>query len=74
MTQTQPHQSTTTPQQPAVVVPDKAALEGLEQKWSERWKADATYRFDRSQPTLAFAVVVAAQPEQPGQAELVICD
>jgi len=50
MTQTQPHESTTTPQQPAVVVPDKAALEGLEQKWSERWQADATYRFDRSQP------------------------
>jgi valyl-tRNA synthetase len=40
MTQTQPH----------VVVPDTAGLEGLEEKWSERWKADATYRFDRSQP------------------------
>ncbi len=34
----------------AVVVPDKAALEGLDAKWSARWKADDTYRFDRSQP------------------------
>ena len=34
----------------AVVVPDKPALEGLEEKWAERWKADATYAFDRSQP------------------------
>ena len=25
-------------------------LEGLEQKWSEQWKADDTYRFDRTQP------------------------
>ena len=28
-------------------VPDKPALEGLEQKWSERWEASGTYRFDR---------------------------
>ncbi|HWJ82256.1 MAG TPA: valine--tRNA ligase [Nocardioides sp.] len=34
----------------AVVVPDKPALEGLEQKWAERWKADRTYAFDRTQP------------------------
>jgi valyl-tRNA synthetase len=33
----------------AVVVPDRPALEGLEEKWAERWKADATYAFDRSQ-------------------------
>ena len=49
MTQTQPHESTTTPQQPAVVVPDKAGLEGLERKWAEIWKEQDTYRFDRSQ-------------------------
>jgi valyl-tRNA synthetase len=35
---------------PAVVVPEKPALEGLEQKWSEQWKADDTYGFDRTQP------------------------
>ena len=32
----------------AVVVPDKPALEGLEDTWSARWKADDTYAFDRS--------------------------
>ena len=31
-------------------VPDKPALEGLEEKWTARWDADATYRFDRSRP------------------------
>lgn len=34
----------------AVVVPDKPALEGLEAKWAEQWKADDTYGFDRTQP------------------------
>jgi valyl-tRNA synthetase len=33
-----------------VSVPDKPALEGLEQKWMARWNADATYRFDRTRP------------------------
>ncbi len=32
----------------AAVVPDKAALEGLEPKWAAQWKADDTYAFDRS--------------------------
>src|ERR1700712_111853 len=40
--------ATTAP--PVVVVPDKPALEGLEEKWAERWRAEATYAFDRSQP------------------------
>ncbi|WP_300679061.1 valine--tRNA ligase [Nocardioides sp.] len=31
-------------------VPDKAALEGLEAKWSAAWKDDETYAFDRTQP------------------------
>ena len=48
MTDTQTHLSTTTPHRPAVVVPDKPALEGLEAKWSSVWKDDDTYRFDRS--------------------------
>ena len=34
----------------AVVVPDKPALEGLEAKWSQAWKDQGTYHFDRSQP------------------------
>jgi valyl-tRNA synthetase len=29
-------------------VPEKPALEGLEDKWAERWRADDTYGFDRS--------------------------
>jgi valyl-tRNA synthetase len=33
---------------PAPEVPEKPSLEGLEEKWGERWDADGTYRFDRS--------------------------
>ena len=33
-----------------VAVPDKPALEGLEQKWLARWESDGVYRFDRSAP------------------------
>ncbi len=29
-------------------VPEKPALEGLEEKWRAKWEADGTYRFDRS--------------------------
>ncbi len=29
-------------------VPDKPSLEGLEQKWAQRWQAEGTYAFDRS--------------------------
>src|SRR5215218_10086313 len=42
--------TTTSAERRPVVVPDKPALEGLEEKWSARWKADATYRFDRTRP------------------------
>lgn len=38
----------TSTEQRAVVVPDKPALEGLEERWAARWKDDETYRFDRS--------------------------
>jgi valyl-tRNA synthetase len=48
MTETQPHLSRTTPQPPAVVVPDKPALEGLEDKWAKQWESDQTYAFDRT--------------------------
>ncbi|GAA1964034.1 valine--tRNA ligase [Nocardioides panacihumi] len=40
----------TTTAQRNVVVPEKPALEGLEAKWGERWKAEDTYAFDRTQP------------------------
>jgi valyl-tRNA synthetase len=29
-------------------VPEKPALEGIEARWMERWRAEDTYRFDRS--------------------------
>jgi valyl-tRNA synthetase len=29
-------------------LPKKPKLEGLEEKWAERWEADGTFRFDRS--------------------------
>ena len=32
----------------AAAVPDKPALEGLEQKWTARWDTAGTYRFDRT--------------------------
>src|SRR5688572_6983925 len=31
-------------------VPEKPALEGLEQKWTHRWEQDGVYRFDRTRP------------------------
>ena len=31
-----------------ISVPDKPALEGLEEKWTHRWEQDGVYRFDRS--------------------------
>src|SRR5262245_48824980 len=31
-----------------MTVPEKPSLEGLEQKWRQRWAADGTYRFDRT--------------------------
>ncbi|MDX6372635.1 MAG: valyl-tRNA synthetase [Nocardioidaceae bacterium] len=51
MTETPQDQAMETSTAPrAVVVPDKPALEGLEEKWVQRWKDDLTYAFDRSQP------------------------
>jgi valyl-tRNA synthetase len=31
-----------------ITVPEKPALEGLEQKWTQRWAAEGLYRFDRT--------------------------
>jgi valyl-tRNA synthetase len=38
------------PDRPQVTVPEKPALEGLEDKWSARWEQEGIYRFDRSRP------------------------
>ncbi len=33
-----------------IAVPDKPALEGLEEKWNARWEAEGIYRFDGTKP------------------------
>ena len=48
MSQTEQATTTTGAERRAVVVPEKPALEGLEQKWAERWRTDDTYAFDRT--------------------------
>lgn len=50
MTETESQDLSATAAPRGVAVPDKPALEGLEQKWSARWQADDTYAFDRTQP------------------------
>ena len=51
MTHVLADQAPDTPSAPRpAVVPEKPALEGLEAKWSEVWKAEDTYRFDRTRP------------------------
>jgi valyl-tRNA synthetase len=37
-------------------LPKKPKLEGLEEKWSARWEADGTYRFDRSTSEQVYAI------------------
>jgi valyl-tRNA synthetase len=32
----------------AANLPDKPTLDGIEERWAQRWEADGTYRFDRS--------------------------
>jgi valyl-tRNA synthetase len=66
MTDTTPHLSTTTPQQPAVVVPDRPALEGLEETWSERWEAAGTYRFDRTKSRAEIYAIDTPPPTVSG--------
>nr|MBA3266601.1 valine--tRNA ligase [Nocardioidaceae bacterium] len=46
-----PHASdTSTAVRRSVDVPDKPALEGLEDKWDTIWSEQGTYRFDRTKP------------------------
>ncbi|MEA2273979.1 MAG: valyl-tRNA synthetase, partial [Solirubrobacteraceae bacterium] len=37
-------------------LPQKPSLEGLEGRWSERWEADGTYRFDRDADRPVYAI------------------
>ena len=36
--------------EPAIGVPDKPTLEGLEERWSRQWAEQGNYAFDRSRP------------------------
>ncbi|WP_460465857.1 valine--tRNA ligase [Arthrobacter pigmenti] len=45
-TDTPSHESDAAPISNGVVVPDRPALEGLEDKLSQRWRADKTYKFN----------------------------
>src|SRR4051812_48124672 len=33
---------------PEMRVPERPSIDGLEEKWGERWEVEGTYRFDRS--------------------------
>jgi valyl-tRNA synthetase len=47
-------------------VPDKPALEGLEDKWRARWEADGTYRFSREKPRNAIYAIDTPPPTVSG--------
>ena len=43
-------------------IPEKPALEGLEDKWSPTWEAEGTYRFDRDAATKATVFSIDTPP------------
>jgi valyl-tRNA synthetase len=47
-------------------VPDKPALEGLEDKWRARWEAEGIYRFDRTKPRSAVYAIDTPPPTVSG--------
>ena len=47
-------------------VPEKPVLEGLENKWTARWEADAVYRFDRTVPRDAVYAIDTPPPTVSG--------
>jgi valyl-tRNA synthetase len=47
-------------------VPEKPALEGLEDKWTARWESDGTYRFDRSRPRAEVYAIDTPPPTVSG--------
>ena len=44
----QPGEATEATAGRSVAVPDRPALEGLEDKWVQRWRDEKTYAFDRT--------------------------
>lgn len=53
-----------------LTVPDKPALEGLEQKWIERWEREGTYRFDRSRTREQIYAIDTPPPTVSGSLHL----
>jgi valyl-tRNA synthetase len=47
-------------------LPEKPALEGLEQKWIERWEQSGVYRFDRTQRRAAIYAIDTPPPTVSG--------
>jgi valyl-tRNA synthetase len=47
-------------------VPEKPALEGLEEKWTARWESEKTYRFDRSRPRAEVYAIDTPPPTVSG--------
>ncbi|MEZ5383410.1 MAG: valine--tRNA ligase [Microthrixaceae bacterium] len=47
-------------------VPEKAALEGLEDKWGERWESNGTFRFDTAAPAQAVFAIDTPPPTVSG--------
>jgi valyl-tRNA synthetase len=51
---------------PPITLPDKPALEGLEEKWMARWEADQVYRFDRTRPRAEVYAIDTPPPTVSG--------
>jgi valyl-tRNA synthetase len=47
-------------------VPEKPALEGLEEKWAARWETDQTFRFDRTRPRAEVYAIDTPPPTVSG--------
>jgi valyl-tRNA synthetase len=47
---------------PSGAIPDKPALEGLEEKWGTAWESSGTYRFDRDSATKANVFSIDTPP------------
>ncbi len=47
-------------------IPEAPSLDGLERRWSERWEADGTYRFDRRRPAAEVFAIDTPPPTVSG--------
>lgn len=52
--------------QNAIELPEKPTIDGLEEKWMERWESDGTYRFDRSKSRAEIFAVDTPPPTVSG--------